>query len=164
MPRSTVAQEVPADCTRAFDLIHDYARRLDWDPFLREAVVLDGDGVAGLGVTTRCTARRWLGGLAMVTRYVSWTPGTVAAVKMTQPTPLFDRFAASIRHRSTGDGRSEVRYVYNFRARPRGLRWLLEPLMNWVMRRETRARLVALAAALETPGPDRRGPPRRDSR
>lgn len=144
-----MTRELPASCERAFELVHDYAKRLEWDPFLREAVVLDGEGAAGLGVSTRCSARRWLGGLAMETRYVSWQPGKVAAVRMTVPTPFFQRFAASIRHRPTADGRSSVTYVFNFRGRPRWLAPVLEPVMNWMMRRETKARLDALAAALE---------------
>ena len=96
----------------------------------------------------------------METRYVSWQPGKVAAVRMTRRTPFFDRFAASIRHRPTSEGHSEVTYVFNFKARPRWLAWLLEPVMNWVMRRETHARLLALADALDrsSRAPDVRHP------
>ena len=80
-----------------FDLIHDYARRLDWDPFLREARLLDGATSAGLGVKSLCTARGGFAGLAMETVYVSFDRPNVAAVKMTKGPAVLEAFAASIR-------------------------------------------------------------------
>ena len=33
MPATSVAIEISAEPEAIFDLIHDYSRRLDWDPF-----------------------------------------------------------------------------------------------------------------------------------
>ena len=76
--------------------------------------------------------------------------GRVAAVSMCRPAPFFARFVATIDHRTLSEGRSVVRYIYSFQARPRSLRWLLEPIMNAVLRFETRRRLHALKSFLES--------------
>ena len=60
------AIEIRASPEAIFDLIHDYPRRLEWDPFLKEACLLEGAGAAGLGVKARCTARNGFAGLAML--------------------------------------------------------------------------------------------------
>ena len=49
-----------------------------------------------------------------------------------------------------------VIYLYNFQAKPRLLAWLLEPLMNRILRRETTRRLHALRRYLEKLAPDQR--------
>jgi len=78
------AIEIRARPEAVFDLIHDYARRLEWDPFLKEACLLEGAEAAGRGVKARCTARNGFGGLAMETIYLSFDRPAVAAVKMTK--------------------------------------------------------------------------------
>ena len=121
MVREAVSEELPADCDTVFDLVHDYDRRLQWDTLLREAFV-EGGRPAG--------------------------KGEVAAVKMVNRPPLFERWAASIRHERTGEHRSRIVYTYNFAARPRWLASVLEPILAVVFRWETRRRLRALRTAL----------------
>jgi hypothetical protein len=65
-------------------------------------------------------------------------------VKMVNRPPLFEAFAATIRHEDNSDGSSSIEYKYNFTARPTWLRWLLHPAMGAVFRWETRKRLRAL--------------------
>ena len=60
--------------------------------------------------------------------------------------PFFGTWAASIKHRDLGDSSSEITYTFHFRAKPRWLAWLFEPIMLRVFRWETRKRLRALAA------------------
>jgi hypothetical protein len=36
---------IDASPESVFDLIHDYKRRLEWDPFLKEATLLDRVGI-----------------------------------------------------------------------------------------------------------------------
>jgi hypothetical protein len=91
-----------------------------------------------------CTGRWLVGGLTFRTIYVSFEPGVVAAVKMTNRPPFFARWAASIRHEPVGEGCSRITYTYNFRARPTWLAFVLEPLLAIVFRWETRRRLRAL--------------------
>ncbi len=45
-----------------FALTQDYSRRLQWDPFLKKALLLKGASEAGIGVRALCVAKT---GLAM---------------------------------------------------------------------------------------------------
>jgi hypothetical protein len=147
MPSRLVTVELPASSAEVFALLHDYPRRLEWDTLLAEAYV-EGDAVPGVGAIAVCRGKRAVGGFPMRTRYISFRPGHVAAVELLAPVSFFERFAASIRHRDLGDGRSLLEYRYRFLARPRWLRWCLHPLMNAVLSWETRKRLRALAGQL----------------
>src|SRR5215510_14212892 len=96
--------EIAAAPDVIFDLLHDYTRRLEWDPFLREARLLDGAARADVGVKSLCTARWASGGMAMETVYVSFHRPGVAAVKMTRGTGPLGEFAASLRQEAVGPG------------------------------------------------------------
>ncbi len=63
--------EVAAEPGMLFDLTQDYDRRLDWDPFLKEAKLLGGADRPDVSVRAWCVARNCLG---METRYVSFNP------------------------------------------------------------------------------------------
>jgi hypothetical protein len=157
MPAALLTIDIDAAPEAIFDLIHDYSRRLDWDPFLREARLLDGAQVAGRGISSRCVARWAVGGLAMDTVYVSFTPPRVAAVNMTRG-PIFLRsFAASIRQDRIDDNTTRVTYRYRFEARPRWLACFVEPIVGRVLHRETGRRLLALKRFLEAGRPTKRG-------
>ena len=149
MPRASTELEINRPPEQVFALLHDYDRRLAWDPLLQQADIIDGSLAAAKGVRTRCVGTWRSGGIGMETEYISFDPGRVAAVSMCRPAPFFARFVATIDHRPLPEGRSVVRYIYSFQARPRALRWLLEPIMNAVLLRETRRRLAALKAYLE---------------
>jgi Polyketide cyclase / dehydrase and lipid transport len=141
--------EIRASPEAVFDLVHDYGRRLEWDPFLKEACLLDGASAAGLGVKSLCTARNGFGGLAMETVYVSFDRPKVAAVKMTKGPALLETFAASIRQDDVGSGRTRVTYRFHFSTRPRWLRALVGPVASFLFHREVRQRLEALKIHLE---------------
>ncbi len=144
MPRGTVSVEVAASCTAVFNVIHDYGRRLEWDTLLSEARLLHGATEAGVGVRSLCVGT-WRGAyLPMETEYIRFEPGRAAAVSLTNRPPFFAHFAATIRHEPLSDTRCRVTYIYFFRARPKALAPLLEPIMNLMLRRETKQRLQAL--------------------
>lgn len=130
---------------RVFAILHDYARRLEWDTLLTRAELLGGATEAGVGVRTLCVGRR----IPMETEYVSFVPGKVAAVKLVAPRFPFQTFAATIRHEPVGEDSSRVTYIYSFSASPRALAWVLEPIVNVLLRLETRRRLSALKAHVE---------------
>jgi hypothetical protein len=144
MPHGRVSDVIPAPAAAVFQLLHDYDRRLEWDTLLQRAELLDGAPAAALGVKSLCQGRPVLGGFALITEYVSFRPPEVAAVQMLNRPPFFDTFAATIRHAENGDGGSRIEYLYNFTARPRWLRPLLHPIMNWMFKWETKKRLAAL--------------------
>lgn len=139
--------DIRAEPEVVFDFIHDYSRRLEWDPFLSEARLLDGMLCAGPGVRVWCRARTWRVGMETV--YVSWLRPRVAAVKMTKGPVVLRSFAASLRQEPIRPGWTRVRYRTSLSTRPRWLAWLLEPLVSGWFRRETRRRLACLKKSLE---------------
>jgi len=149
VPRDKLSIEINAECQAVFDVVHDYDRRLRWDCMLSDARLLGGAQRAGRGVRSVCTGRWTTAYFALETEYVSFDPGRVAAVRLTNAPPLFSRFAASIRHQPLGENRSLLIYTYSFGARPVWLASVLEPTMSVMLRRETRARLRALRDYVE---------------
>jgi hypothetical protein len=149
MPRGIVREVIAAPSAAVFRLLHDYDRRLEWDTLLRAAYLTDGYRQAQLGAVSVCQGKTHLGRIALKTRYVSFRPPDVAAVKMVNRPPFFDKFAATIRHGDVTAYSSFVEYHYNFVARPKWLRFLLHPLMNALFRWETGKRLRALKLFLE---------------
>lgn len=152
MPHGTVTEMIPAPSADVFALLHDYDRRLEWDTLLQAAYLTDGHVRAALGATSVCQGRGRLGGIAVKTEYVTFTPPRVAAVKMVNRPPFFHTFAATIRHHDLPDGTSTVEYKYTFTARPVWLRFVLHPIMSVVFAMETRKRLRALKKFFESNG------------
>ncbi len=144
MPTAEIKEVIPATAREVFDLLHDYRRRLEWDTLLQKAYLEDDFPAACKGAISVCQGRAILGGFALRTEYVSFERGKVAAVKLLNQPPFFDCFAASIRHRDTGENQSEIIYKVSFTAKPKFLRPILHPLMNAVFAWETRKRLAAL--------------------
>ncbi len=144
MPHGQVTDVIPAPADDVFQLLHDYDRRLEWDTLLQAAYLLHGSKRADLGVKSVCKGRRSLGGIALETEYISFRPPEVAAVRMYNRPPFFETFAATIRHQSQPDGSSTIEYNYNFTGRPRWLRFLLHPIMNFFFKLETKKRIAAL--------------------
>ena len=93
-----------------------------------------------------CVGRRSLGGFALKTVYVTFERPKVAAVRLVNRPPFFATWAASIRHEDLAAGTSRITYTYTFTARPRWLRFALEPIMGRVFAWEIGTRLRALAA------------------
>jgi ribosome-associated toxin RatA of RatAB toxin-antitoxin module len=132
-----------------FALTQDYARRLEWDPFLKSAELLDGASVATVGVRAYCVARS---GLGMETEYVSFNPPRTCAVKMTRGPWLIGAFAGSWKFDEVKQGQTRVSFRYNLKAWPWWLSWLLTPILAWFFARDTHKRLIALKTAVEERG------------
>lgn len=147
MPSATISQQMPCSSARVFDLLHDYSRRLEWDTLLREARLTQGHTVAEKGATSLCIGKPFFGLVGIETRYLTFVPGSIAAVEMVNEPPFFESFAASIRHVDNEAG-SIATYKLHFSAKPRMLRWILEPVMTIFFKYETRKRLAALAEFL----------------
>jgi hypothetical protein len=144
VPHGQVTDVIPAPADDVFRLLHDYTRRLEWDTLLQAAYLLEGCKQPGLGVKSVCKGKRTLGGIALTTEYISFSAPEVAAVRMINRPPFFDTFAATIRHESRADGSSRIEYNYNFTSRPRWLRFVLDPIMNFCFKMETKKRIAAL--------------------
>jgi hypothetical protein len=95
--------EVAAEPAVLFELTQDHKNRLAWDPFLKEAKLLDGAERAGVGVRAWCVTRNRLG---METRYVSFNPPGACAVEMTRGPWFFRSFSGSWRFYRIESGRT----------------------------------------------------------
>jgi hypothetical protein len=142
---------MPRPSAVVFALLHDYDRRLEWDTLLREARLTRGHTIAEKGATSLCVGKPFFGLVGIETCYLTFVPGSIAAVEMINRPPFFEHFAASTRHEDSGGG-SLLTYKLNFSARPRFLRWLLHPIMLAALRYETSSRLEALAEFLQAEG------------
>jgi ribosome-associated toxin RatA of RatAB toxin-antitoxin module len=138
-----------ADRAALFALTQDYQRRLEWDPFLREARLLDGAPRAEVGARAWCVA--WYG-LGMETEYITLVPPRLAAVRMTRGPWLLRAFAGSWRFDEVGPDQTRITFRYHFTVRPGLLAPLLAPLMRAHFARDTRRRLEALKEAVEQRG------------
>jgi ribosome-associated toxin RatA of RatAB toxin-antitoxin module len=137
---STEIEATPADL---FALTQDYGRRLDWDPYLKVATLIDGATHPEVGVRAWCVARN---GFGMETRYISFRPPATCAVEMTRGPWLLRAFAGSWRFEPIGSRRTRVHFTYDVTGRPG---FLTRPLA-WIFRRDTSRRLQALKNAVET--------------
>lgn len=149
MPTAEIKEFIPASTIEVFDLLHNYKRRLEWDTLLQKAYLEKEFPEACKGAISVCQGRNILGGFALRTEYVSFERAKVAAVKLLNQPPFFETFAASIRHLEITENQSEIIYKVNFTAKPKFLRWFLDPLMKKVFAWETKKRLTALRRYFE---------------
>ena len=147
MRGSTVQKQMPVASDLVFALLHNYERRLEWDTLLKEARLTRGCEQAEKDATSLCVGKPFFGLIGVETRYVSFRPGELAAVKLINRPPFFGEFAASIRHQDN-EGGSMAIYQFRFAAKPRMFAWLLEPIMLRALKKETAKRLEALAEFL----------------
>ncbi|HEY6325448.1 MAG TPA: SRPBCC family protein [Candidatus Cybelea sp.] len=129
------------DCPREllFDLTQDYERRLEWDPFLSKARLLDGEQTPHIGTKALCTDHH---GFAMEVIYVAYKRPDVAAVKMTRGPFFLASFAGTWRFTETGEGHTSVLFEYFYR-----LAWpfaIFRRFVDVTFAREITERLEAL--------------------
>ncbi|URI06914.1 SRPBCC family protein [Aquincola tertiaricarbonis] len=138
--RVSVSATVAKPAETLFWLSQDYQRRLEWDKYLAEAHLLGSATVGAVGVESFCRNR---GGSVLVSKYISFSPPSHAAVQMTSGPWVLRKFGGTWRFESIGERSTRVRFVYNFKARPAVLRWLVEPVIGGLYRRDMQRRLAA---------------------
>ena len=129
-----------------FDLTQDYHRRLEWDPYLIAAQLLNGAENAGMGVEALCKNRV---GSAMITRYISFDRPRVAAVTMTKGPLVLKKFSGAWNIRYVSDGVSMLIFTYNFELKGGILGRLLLPFASAYFSAEMKKRLLALKTYIE---------------
>ena len=125
--------------------MQDDDRRLEWDPFLREARLVGGAQRAAVGVRAWCVDHAVRG---METEYVSFQPPSRVGVRMTRGPWMFRSFAGSWVYDAETPGRTRVTFRYHVEARPR-LRPITDAILERVFARAMDARLEALRVAVE---------------
>jgi len=137
---------IEASAEDLFWLTQDYQRRLEWDPYLKSAKLLDGAAKADVGVKVLCVNHN---GQQMETEYVSFNPPHVTAVKMTRGPWIVQSFAGSWQFEMLAPEQTRVTFCYHLKARPAFLEGLLTPLIARVFGRDTERRLKALKQFVE---------------
>lgn len=151
MPQVVAEQWVPVSPATAFAVSQTTGEvRLRWDPFIRHQHLVRADRPAK-GVQTVTRARV---GPSMVSEYVSYRPPTSVGMTMVTGPWFFAAFGGGWRFvPASRDGRDGTRAVwkYTYAVRPAWLRPVAEPIGQWLLGREIRARIAAYAGACEDP-------------
>ncbi|MFW6773326.1 SRPBCC family protein [Nocardioides sp. CPCC 205120] len=155
MPQVVAEQWVPVPPATAFAVSQTTGEaRLRWDPFVRWQRLVDADRPAK-GVRTVTRARV---GPRMVSEYVSYRPPTSVGMTMVRGPWFFASFGGGWRFvPDTRDlAGTEVEgtravWKYTYAVRPAWLRPVAEPIGQWLLGREIRARIRAFALACTDP-------------
>lgn len=148
MPVVHAEIDVPVDTAVAFAVSQTTGSvRLSWDPFVREQYLLDGAERPDRGVRTFTRSRHRL---TMVSRYVSFVPGSHVGMTMESGPWFFEVFGGGWRFEAI-DGGTRARWKYTFTVRPAWLRPVAHPLGRWLLGRDIVARIRAFAAACRDP-------------
>lgn len=151
MPQVTAETWVPVVPDVAFAVSQTTGKvRLRWDPFIRHQHLIDAD-LPGKGVQTLTKARV---GPKMISEYASYRPPTSVGMTMVKGPWFFASFGGGWRFKpETRDGVAGTQAVwkYTYSIRPSWLRYVAEPIGQWLLGREIRARIAAYAKACEDP-------------
>jgi ribosome-associated toxin RatA of RatAB toxin-antitoxin module len=135
----SVTADIRGKAEYLFAVSQDYARRLEWDPFVTRIELMNGATEPDVGVDTYVETA---GGMSMVSRYISFKPPRVAAVTMIEGPRLLKSFSGGWAFRQVSPGICNVTFNYNFRTTPSFLRLLMEPIAGLWYKREMHARLM----------------------
>ena len=130
-----------------FDLMQDYERRLEWDPFLREARLVDA-AASAVGVRAWCVDQD---GRGMETEYVSFDRPNRVAVRMTKGPWMFRKFAGAWIYEEIDATTTRVVFKYHVEAIVRFGR-IGDAVLTRIFAKEMRYRLEALRHAVEDRG------------
>ena len=151
MPQVTAEVWIPLSPQDAFVVSQSTGDlRLQWDPFIRHQHLIDADA-PDKGVRTLTKARV---GPTMISQYVSYRPPTSVGMTMVSGPWFFDSFGGGWRFvPQTVDGVDGTRAVwkYTYSVKPAWLRRVAEPIGQWLLGREIRARINAFARACGDP-------------
>jgi hypothetical protein len=124
--------------------------RLAWDPFIRRQHLIDADRPAK-GVRTFTKARL---GPTMVSEYVSYRPPTSVGMTMVDGPWFFGSFGGGWRfvaEERDGIAGTRATWKYSYSVRPGWLRFVGEPIGQWLLGREIEQRIAAFARACSDP-------------
>ncbi|WP_446663808.1 SRPBCC family protein [Flexivirga sp. B27] len=151
MPQVSAEVWVPVDVDTAFAVSQTTGEvRLRWDPFIRSQRLMDAER-PGVGVHTLTRARV---GPKMVSRYVSYRPPKSVGMTMETGPWFFETFGGGWRFvaaEQDGVGGTTARWKYTYSVKPGWLRPIAEPIGQWLLGREIRARIAAYAKACVDP-------------
>ena len=151
MPQVTAEEWVPVVPELAFAVSQTTGEvRLRWDPFIRSQHLVEATRPAK-GVRTVTRARV---GPRMVSEYVSYRPPTNVGMTMVEGPWFFGTFGGGWRftpEERDGVAGTKASWKYTYAVRPAWLRPLADPIGQWLLGREIRARIRAFARACSDP-------------
>jgi Polyketide cyclase / dehydrase and lipid transport len=151
MPQVTSEAWVPVPPETAFAVSQTTGEtRLHWDPFIRHQHLIDAERPAK-GVRTLTKARI---GPRMVSQYMSYRPPTSVGMTMVSGPWFFGSFGGGWRfvpEARDGVAGTKAAWKYTYTVRPTWLRFVAEPIGQWLLGREIGARIQAFARACEDP-------------
>ena len=144
----TIKHQLEIHCSQeaVFDLTQNYSKRLDWDPYLVEAYLLEGEKHAAIGVKSLCKNHS---GLAMVTQYISFNRPHVAAVTMIKGPWLLKKFSGAWNVKYLSKNHSMLVFTYHFDLKGGFIGKLFLPFVVSKFSKDMKARLVAIKSYLE---------------
>ncbi len=149
MPVIEDSLEISGSPAQLFALSQDPDLRLKWDPFPQTIELMHGATQPAVGVHVTGRSRS---GVPMEVVYVSFNPPHTVAMKMVKGPWYFHGFAGTWSFREAGPDKTSVTFRYWFELRWIWLKWLLNSLVSWRLRRDIRARLQGLKNGAETLG------------
>src|SRR3546814_1722659 len=90
-------------------------------------------------------------GPRMVSEYVSYRPPTNVGMTMVEGPWFFASFGGGWRFKETTEGTTEAVWKYTYSVRPSWLRFVAEPIGQWLLGRQIRARIAAFGGACHDP-------------
>ncbi|MFT4187112.1 MAG: SRPBCC family protein [Aeromicrobium sp.] len=151
MPQVVADVWVPVSPETAFAVSQTTGEtRLRWDRFIRHQHLIDADR-PGKGVRTFTRARL---GPSMISQYASYRPPTSVGMTMVKGPWFFASFGGGWRFTpATQDGVDGCRatWKYSYTIKPAWLRFVAEPIGQWLLGREIRARIAAWADGCRDP-------------
>lgn len=147
MPK--VSKSITINCkqSQAYAVAQDYSVRLEWDAFTRHISFNDGNSKAAEGV--RVIGRSWHG-MLMEVEFVKVDAPRRAAMKMIEGPFFFGNFAGTWRFIALPGKRTLVKFHYHFKSRWPWLRFVIDPIIRFVLKRDVNTRLCGLKTAIET--------------
>ena len=135
---------MPAPCEAVFDIFHYHVWRARWDSLVSATSIVGGAPCPSIGAINEVATGGILRGLSMRTEFVSYSRLTIAAARMVGHAFPFTKWAASMKHEPVDADRSVMIYTYTIETGPRLLRWLMEPVVNHIFRRQTLKRFECM--------------------
>lgn len=155
MPRLSETKQLDSPPHVVFAAIHCYGRRLEWDTLLRRVEIMSEDGESlprstplQAGMVVRSYARWLSAGVVMETRYTA-CEFPRATIEMVAGPWFFKSFEATAVLEASEAGGTVWHGQYEFECQPSLLNWIIEPIVTWMFRRETRLRVAGLKQWLQ---------------
>lgn len=146
MPTIMVEEVIAADRYDLYALAQDYKHRLEWDSLTKRVRYDHGVVTSLMGLAA---AVSFINPLRMTVEHFSLLSPSLFATNMLQGPYFFSRLLGSWRFESVAQDQTLVRLHYQFQSRWPLLAWACDPVLSWILQRDSRRALRDLKYAVE---------------